>query len=207
MTAYKPTKVYCAAIGNPSVLKNGQISHPLRAAEISAARNPKVKQHKLFVWKLLEYAYLDFFGKSLCDTEVEKGGNGKWNSTDGSFFFSLSHTDGLCAVAIGEIPCGVDVELFDPKRFGKALAKKILCDSEFEEYELLTPDEKELFCAKKWTQKESVFKRSGGEAFVPRHICCADFATVTKTVFSDAGQYFLTLCSDDANEAEFEIII
>ncbi len=207
MTAYKPTKVYCADIGNPTVLKNGEISHPIRAAEISAARNSKVKQHKLFVWKLLEYAYLDFFGKSLCDTEVVKGGDGKWKSADGSFFFSLSHTDGLCAVAIGKAPCGVDVENFDPKRFGKAIAKKTLYDSEYEEYELLAPDEKELFCAKKWTQKESVFKRSGGEVFIPHNICCEDFVTVTKPVFSEERQYFLTLCADDAKEAEFEIII
>ena len=207
MSEYKTTKVYCAKSANPSVLKNGEISHPIRAAEISAVRNVTVKKNKLFVWKLLEYAYSDFFGKKFCDDCVVKGNDGKWKSADGSFFFSLSHTDDICAVAIGFVPCGVDVEGFDRKRFGQPLAKKILCESEYEEYERLTCDEGQIFCAQKWTQKESAFKKNGGELFVPRNIRCSDFVCVTKTLLLEDRQFFLSLCAQDAKEAEFELML
>ena len=207
MPEYKTTKVYCAGFGTPAVLKNGEISHPVRTAEISAVRNAAVKNNKLFVWKLLEYAYSDFFGKSLCDDDVLKGKDGKWRSADGSFFFSLSHTDGICAVAIGFVPCGVDVEGFDRERFGQPLAKKILCESEYEEYERLSCDEKQMFCARKWTQKESAFKKNGGDVFVPRNIRCADFVCVTKTILYEDRQFFLSLCARDAKEAEFELML
>lgn len=206
MAACRTTKVYCASIRNTDILKNGEISHPLRAAEISAARNSRVKEQKTAVWKLLEYAFFDTYGKNIGDFDVVKGSDGKWRCADDCFFFSLSHTDDVCAVAIGDIPCGVDIEEFVPTRFGEAIAQKILCDEEHKEYERLTLDEKQVFCAKKWTQKESIFKKTGGEVFVSHSICCNDFLIVTQKLLIDDRQFFVTLCSDDSQEAEIEIL-
>lgn len=202
MTAYRPTRVYCANSENGTVFKNGEISHPLRAAEISAARNVKVREQKLFAWKLLEFAYSDTFGKAFPDDAVIKDENGKWKSTDDSFFFSLSHTDGACAVAIGTSSCGVDIEGFDGTRFNEKIAKKILCDGEFAEYQRLSAPERPAFCAEKWTQKESIFKKIGGQSFAPKSIVTSEHKVFTKAVSLCNKVFLLSVCSDDADRAE-----
>ncbi|MBE6571984.1 MAG: 4'-phosphopantetheinyl transferase superfamily protein [Ruminococcaceae bacterium] len=206
MTAYKPTRVYCANSQNGTVLENGEISHPLRAAEISAARNVKVREQKLFAWKLLEFAYFDTFGTPFPNDLVIKDENGKWKSADDSFFFSLSHTDGACAVAIGRSICGVDIEGFDAERFNEPLAKKILCDVEFCEYQKLSCTEKSVFCAEKWTQKESIFKKTGGQSFLPKSICAKEHKVFTKKLDLCGKEFFLSVCSPDADDADYRII-
>ena len=67
-------------------------------------------------------------------------------------------TENIVAVAISNMPVGVDVEKF--KELNLKLANKILTESEMQEFLNLEKNEQNVYLIKKWTQKESIFKKS-----------------------------------------------
>ena len=84
-------------------------------------------------------------------TEIKKTEKGKPYFENSNVFFSISHTDGYVAVAIGDSPCGVDIE------GGREISKKIRtrflngCD--------------EANDLEEWTKKESFGKLTGDGFF------------------------------------------
>lgn len=202
----KPTRVYCASIKNRTVIKNGDISHTTRAAEISAARNSKVREQKLFAWKLLEYAVKDFSEKPFDNEKIVKTPSGKWVFSDNSLHFSISHTDGMCAVAVGNETCGVDIEKYSDDRFSEALAKKILNQKELLMCERLSGIERQEFLFEAWTKKESIFKMTAQTVFVAKNIFCADHITTTQKITVGEETFFLSLCANDAENADIVVL-
>ena len=186
--------VYCAAIPFSEQLM--PIYSELRAAEISAARNPKVREQKFYVWQLLGYALKDFMGIDIKNISFSHEKDGKW--TCGECFFSLSHTDGFVAVIVSCFPCGVDIEIFSPEKFKNSLAKKILTQAEYYEYLKLDDIEKNEYAAFKWTQKESIFKMVGAGTFVPKNIETYKFYeyTETKTFVTENKRYIVSAVTD-----------
>ena len=203
MTRIDGVKLYFASFEKTGVPKELKIYPSQRAAEISAARNSKVKNEKLCVWNLLDIALDKSFGISTKDAKLYKDENGKWHSAMEGVFFSLSHTDSVCAVAISSHPCGVDIEKFDKDRFGKALAKKILTDGEYDIYLSQSEENRAFYTARKWTEKESVFKLLGESTFLPSHIDTAKY-----NIFSDELSFGNAVYSVSVScEKSFEVSV
>ena len=76
-------------------------------------------------------------------------------------FFSLSHCKSAVAVAVDEEEVGVDIE--EISRYKESLAKYVLSEEEYKDYEsaILTEQEKKEKFIEIWTKKEAVFKLLG----------------------------------------------
>lgn len=144
-----------------------------RAEYIESATDAEVKRQRYSSWKLLEAAVRDCFGLRMNELKFCVNAQGNWECD--KLHFSLSHTDGMVAVALSERPVGVDVEGYSAfeKRcetspeFGKSLAHRILHSGE------KFSNNADLL--KLWTQKESIFKCFGKEVFAPSALCAEDY--------------------------------
>ncbi len=135
-----------------------------RQAEIELTKNENLKREKYYVWRLLEYALAESFGKSISELEFTKHKNGRWSTPFCEF--SLSHTDGVIAVAISSKAVGVDVEAVKPRHNDKT-AQKIMTDEEYNKYLILPKSEREDLFFSVWTRKEAVFKSLHLDYFAP----------------------------------------
>ncbi|MBQ8545749.1 MAG: 4'-phosphopantetheinyl transferase superfamily protein [Clostridia bacterium] len=93
--------------------------------------------------------------------EILKNENGKPYLKDNSIHFSISHTDGLCAVCLNDMPIGIDCEKIDPsfKNRAQPFAKRYFTSCEIE---LLEKNNYGLVTFFKiWTGKEAVIKKYG----------------------------------------------
>ncbi|MDE6411909.1 MAG: lecithin retinol acyltransferase family protein [Clostridia bacterium] len=166
-----------------------------RREEIAECSNEAVKRQKYAVWKLFEYGLKRTFGYAIDNLEFTHSASGKWmcNACE----FSLSHSGNVVAVALSRKPVGVDIEGVHAVK--AELAKKILTDEELAAYSVLT-ENREEYLSRKWTEKESLFKRSGGKVFHPSKIAVEGQNLKTERITASDGEYFLTVASDDAQK-------
>ena len=137
-----------------------------RMDEIKKCASQKARREKYYVWVLLGKALKELFNLEIDNLQFTKNSNGKWISRD--VCFSLSHTDGLVAVAISDSPVGVDCELIRPMKAG--IEKKMLTECELRELGLTSPEDRDIYILDSWCSKEAVFKMKDGEALLPRTI-------------------------------------
>lgn len=180
--------VYTAKIPDDIVLES--IYPAQRMQEIENCKNERVKKEKYCVWKLLEYALHRSYGLCMQKMHFEKQENGKW-TTDGCHF-SLSHCDGIAAVAVSRKEVGVDVEKATDRM--EKLKEKILTEKELSQY--AEKEDKISYLAEKWTQKESIFKMLGGKAFAPDAIQADEYKTHTCRI-KDLDGYVLSVAADE----------
>ncbi len=180
--------VYVAKIPNQATPK--PVYPDARAQEIQACKNERVKIEKYCVWQLLAYALHRSYGVNIQKLLFTKDENGKWTTPD--YFFSLSHCDEVVAVAISRKPVGLDVEKISDRM--EKIKDKILTQREFTRYE--EREDKSLYLAEKWTQKESIFKMQGGRAFIPNKIETEDYKTHTARL-KDLDGYLFSVAADE----------
>ena len=180
--------VYVASISDDKI---GSVSPPLRDREIRECKNKNVKRQKYYVWKLLEYAIQNSLGLTMEELEFDKTPSGKWVTN--ACEISLSHCDDVVAVALSLLPVGIDVERIRPVR--SSLAKKTLCESEYEQFCALDKNEQPSFFIKKWTQKESLFKQSYFDNFVPRNILADEDKVFSNKTIIDGKEYYLSVAT------------
>lgn len=166
-----------------------------RQAEIDLIKNEKLKREKYYVWRLLEYALADRFGKDIRELEFTKQDSGRW--TTPFCELSLSHTDGVVAVALSHEPVGVDVEIIKPRQNGKT-AKKIMSAEEYKTYQSLSGFEKDDFFFAVWTKKEALFKALHLEHFSPTAEYGNDEITVnTKSLLINGAKVMVSVATKD----------
>ena len=180
--------VYVAKI--PSQATPKPVYPNTRTQEIQACKNERVQREKYCVWQLLAYALHRSFGINIGKLSFTKDENGKWTTPD--YFFSLSHCDEVIAVALSRKPVGLDVEKISDRM--EKIKDKILTQREFALYE--EKEDKALYLAEKWTQKESIFKMQGGKGFVPNTIETEDFKTHTARL-KDWDGYLFSVAADE----------
>lgn len=144
--------VYIAPI--PREFEFSLVSVKARQKEINAVKNPSVKAEKYFAWKLLEVALEKSFGKKLIELKPKKCATGKWVLKE--LECSISHGDGLVAVAVSKKAVGVDIEKIEKPKVD--ISKEILSETEYAEYLSLEEDKKTEFVINAWSKKESLFK-------------------------------------------------
>lgn len=181
-----PVYLYIAPI--PDSVEIGNIYPAIRNEEIENIANETKKQEKYCVWKLLEFAVKDAYNKNLEEIQFSKNSNGKWFCPE--FYFSLSHSTSAVAVAISSKPVGVDIEM--DREIKTSLKNKILSNNEMEEFENLADSNKNEWLIKKWTQKESAYKK---EEIQDRNLKNAnlDYAK-TYTLSINNKRYFVSVC-------------
>lgn len=80
-------------------------------------------------------------------------------------FHNISHTAGLAACAIGDVPMGLDVEEIRP--FSENIIRKVMSEQEKEQFYKLKGEEQTAFFFKIWTLKESYVKAGGWGITIP----------------------------------------
>ena len=171
-----------------------------RQREIDGCTNDKVKREKYLVWKLLALAVKKRFNLDFANLEFTKTENGKWICPD--FHFSLSHTDGAVCVAISDSPVGVDIER--KREINSSLSDRFLTASEREYASTLSPDAAENFFFEAWVKKESLFKKNGGKALLPRSLDTLSADAISTGVTVDGEEYLIGLACQ--NNTKYEII-
>lgn len=97
---------------------------------------------------------------------VVRGVHGKPQLKEYSqIYHNISHTEGLVACAVGNVPVGIDVEHIRP--FSEKILRRVMSIKERECYEMLNRDEKIAFFFKIWTLKESYVKAAGCGITIP----------------------------------------
>lgn len=183
--------VYVAQI--PKTCAFEPVFPALRQEEIESVKNPSLKGQKYAVWRLLGYALKNTFGVSMEKLLFSRSANGKWACD--ACAFSLSHSQDAVAVALSEMPVGVDIQSAGAIR-DERIAKKILTARELSAYAALTAGREEYLLIK-WTEKESLFKKSDEPAFRPSKTETAGQPLKTEKITVAGAEYLLTVAADD----------
>ncbi len=157
--------VYIATI--PENASIGMLESEERMREIDSVSNEKVKLEKFYVWKLLEYALERSFGMRKNKQNFTKENWGGW-SVEGAEI-SLSHSDGVLAVAVSRSSVGVDIERVrvpSAERF----AESIMNESERSLFADVSKEDKEERLIEIWTAKEAIFKSKKESVFSPKNV-------------------------------------
>ncbi len=182
-------RIYTAVMPNCGI--KGRVFPEKRQREIDGVNNAKVKEQKFWVWKLLEVAIERALGEKISRFEFEKLGSGKWISP--SFYFSLSHSDDMLAVGISSSPIGVDIEKIHSVNL-KAI-EKTLTEREKQDYSLVLEEKKEEYLISAWTKKESAFKMSNEQKFLPSKIDGGKDCVLSERLERGEKKYILSVSS------------
>ena len=143
------------------------------------------RQASCSAWMLLYRILLDH---KLGFGTVIFGVKGKPFFSDCPIFFSISHTKGICAAAVSDVPVGIDVE-----RCRDRYNKRMISRS-------LTEQEKKNFdgdFTRIWCRKEAASKISGeGLNGFPENIDSLRFLYYENKLIVDQTAYWLTVAID-----------
>ena len=174
-----------------------------RQSEIDLIKNEKLKREKYYVWRLLEYALAESFGKDITELEFTKHESGRWSTPFCEF--SLSHTDGVVAVAVSNESVGVDVEIVKTRHNDKT-AKRVMSAEEYNKYQKLSESERAEFFFCVWTGKEAVFKSLHQDSFVPSFdYHDSGIAVKTKKLFVKDAKVIVSVATEDKNVEFFDV--
>ena len=195
------TYVYVAEIPNGELK---ELYPKERQLEIKHTKNEKLKREKYYVWRLLEYALAESFGKSISELEFTKHKSGRWSTPFCEF--SISHTDGVVAVAISNETVGVDVEVIKPRHNDKT-AERIMTAEEYNKYQNLPESERTEFFLSVWTRKEAVFKSLHLDSFVPsRDYYDSGITLKTKILFVKDEKAIVSVASRNKDVNFFDVV-
>ncbi len=178
----------------------GRVDNETRQRQINEATDERVKRERYYAWRLLEHAVWHSKGKSLADMELTLAPTGRWESPH--IFLSIAHSRDLIAVALSNAPIGVDLEPIGsprPERF----AERMLNEGELQEYRSTSEGERLALLYRKWTEKESLFKRIGGSSFIPKEIDTALGGVVSYELEMNEDIYFLSIATDNLEDIGF----
>lgn len=190
------TYVYYAKIPKKYTFEN--LYPPQRQKDVQSTANLKVKEQKYFVWKLLQISLLHLFESDFKQIQFYKKTSGKWGAK--GFYFSLSHSKNVVAVAISESPVGVDLQAVVNLKSG--IESKILTKKERVQFSALSEEEKRVYLAEKWAQKESVFKMKNRIIFSPSKIETSAYNFVNDSFEVGDTQFVICACAKNLKGAK-----
>ena len=167
-------RIYVTTVHLDTPLDLNRITSKKRKAEIEKIKNPQVKAEKFFAWLLLEHAVKSSFDYKLSSLNPRKTADGKWVAD--RIFFSISHSDGIIAVAISDKPVGVDIQREVAPR-AKNFAEKVLNERELSELRHLSDKDKTGYLIELWSKKEALFKLDGVGVFSPKTVDTKSFVS------------------------------
>lgn len=148
-----------------NILKQ-KVLHTTRIKKINKIKNSSERCRSLSVGLLASFAFRQE-KIDVSEIEIVFGKNNKPVIENENIFYNVSHTNGVCIVAISDEPVGIDTEtirerwLKNPKKL-EHLAKKILTEKEYDVYFNIEDLQKKAeFFTCIWTKKESFVKENG----------------------------------------------
>lgn len=181
-----------------------EIGAPLRSEErnkeIARARNERAKREKYYAWRLLEYAAGRSFEIEPEQLAPYKAESGKWRSD--KIEFSISHSDGAVAVAVAEVPVGVDIEPADA-RHSERLAKRTMTEEELALYYACPESERAIEFIGAWCAKEAIFKAQNEVALVPKSIDTLHSPCSRRTIEIDGRKFVCAVSASYTDRARF----
>ncbi len=175
-----------------------------RQAEIADCGNPEVAKSKYYVFKLLEIALKDIYNVDLHNCGITRLPCGKWQCSVCQL--SMTHSGNFVAVAVSDLPVGIDAELVDPIRFNDKLQSRIFTESEAVVASKMNDGERSIYANRIWTIKEAIFKRSGADKFVAGRIDTTVADARSVSVVADGKQYYLTVASSHDAAVSFHAL-
>ena len=153
--------------------------------DISSAAEKRKIEHSA-AYSLLQKMLL---AHGMTEYEISRNENGKPYIGGSDIHFSISHTDGLCAVAVSDTSIGIDCEKIDASYENKIdnFSKRYFLTNEQNEIEKSENKLTKFF--EIWTRKEAYIKKFGLNS---SHISKVDTtANEYKTVYH--GDYIITI--------------
>ena len=121
---------------------------------VESYRDSKSRKQSYYVWKLLLYA-IEKCGFEYNKSQFKKEKSSrKWFNEKGDYYFSLSHSNNVVAVAVSKYLIGVDVEKISEKIL--KVESRLLSNED--EVSKMTDAERLNFLTKKWTERECLIK-------------------------------------------------
>ena len=184
---------------------------------LAAGESKRETEHRkgeLLLRKGLKKDYGIDYGES-DSVPVIKGVHGKPQLKEyPHIFHNISHTAGLAACAIGDVPMGIDVEEIRP--FSEKIIRKVMSEQEKEQFYKLKEEERTAFFFKIWTLKESYVKAGGWGITIPLTefsfelrpdgITCS-VPGVQLVQYCLKERYILSLCTIEKSESCFDEIL
>ncbi|NNJ32272.1 4'-phosphopantetheinyl transferase family protein [Lacrimispora defluvii] len=185
--------------------------------DLAAGENKRETEHlkgELLLRKGLKKDYGIDYGENN-PVPVIKGEYGKPQLKDyPHIFHNISHTAGMAACAIGDVPVGIDVEEIRP--FSEKIIRKVMSEQEKEQFYRLKEEERTAFFFKIWTLKESYVKAGGWGITIPLTefsfelrpdgITCS-VPGVQLVQYCLKERYILSLCTIEKTELCFNKIL
>ena len=179
----------------------GEVKPASRNEAIQRSTDRLAKQQRYCVWKLLDYALHDCYGKGVGEMDLYLDDNGRWNCRNG-VDFSLAHSNNVVAVAIFNHAVGLDLEAVS--RFARhvdndVFVQRVLTDGEQRLLRNVSREHKTELLAKLWTQKESIFKLESRSAFVPNRIDTTTQSATCQLLTINGELYALSVATHPAD--------
>lgn len=183
---------------NIPVLSFDKLYPRQRQRELNSVKNEGLRAEKYRAWKTLEHALMRTFGYKMSELKFKRSKFGKWSCD--KCFFSISHSDGVVAVAVSNSEIGIDIEEKDGffKRFSDRRMLNSAADKIIAEDDEVPASCDELLTL--WTRKESAFKYDSDGAFVPSEISLADRDFADISVKLSDKDYILSVCGHKKKE-------
>ena len=174
-----------------------------RSEEIEKCSNPRVRLEKFLAWEELRYSVEKYLGIPFESISFSKKENGKWMAD--KLRFSISHSDGAIAVAVGNVNVGVDIE--SVRRHISGIERQVFTAKEHLDFDDVPEEERDRHIIKIWTQKESIFKALGKRSFVPREIETSSYRVRTESIELNGKEFMLSVfVPDGETDVHYEII-
>lgn len=171
-------------------LPDEPIADEKREEYIARATDPDTRRERRAAWQLLDAALKSSRGKDLSEIEIIREECGRWTSP--SVCFSLSHTRETVAVAVADLPVGIDIEEIKERDI-TALSRRALTEREREELDAIPPEDRLTRFYEIWCKKEAYFKTLGSAAFVPNKTDSTEAGAISRVIELDGKRLVLAV--------------
>ncbi|MBO5867198.1 MAG: 4'-phosphopantetheinyl transferase superfamily protein, partial [Clostridia bacterium] len=158
----------------------------------------QTKREKYFAWKLLLGAIEQIFGTN---AQFVRQPTGKW--TCNLCHFSISHSNGVVAVAVSNNNVGVDVQRLTLPTNDKVV-ERIFSQKQADEYHNIVDKlQKSHYFTRVWTQKESIFKLLNQQQFLTTKPQNYNHFTVERLLTLQEKGYYLTVACEKTDSVKY----
>lgn len=162
-----------------------------RLEKIKKSSNNLFKKEQLGSSLLLNDILENYFFMDTTKIEYIYNEFGKPYIKDSNLYFSLSHSNGVIALAVSKEEIGLDIELI--KDVKDNLALKVMNEAEYNIYKGLSKNDKISYFYEVWTSKEAYVKKLGTTLTLNPSNINIDTDVILKNINISNSQYMIAL--------------
>lgn len=162
-----------------------------RLEKIKKSSNILLKKEQLGSSLLLNDILENYFFMDITKVEYIYNEYGKPYIKDSNLYFSLSHSNGVIALAVSKEEIGLDIELI--KDVKDNLAHKVMNEAEYNIYKGLSKNDKISYFFEVWTSKEAYVKKLGSALTLNPSNINIDTDVILKNINISNSQYMIAL--------------